>query len=119
MHDIYGRAFMVGYGEDRKDLRLFRLVGEDLVGTTAYSRSAGSVMSKPVPLHKQLLQAVSEKHEVSLAELLQLVQPTRTRIWTSIHWLFCFMLDTFRRIQQQVWGRWMRKFPGQAWPSWI
>jgi len=31
VHDIYGRAFMVGYGKDRKDLRLFRLVGEDLV----------------------------------------------------------------------------------------
>jgi len=30
-------------------------------------------MSKPVPLHQHLLQAVSEKHEVSLAELLQLV----------------------------------------------
>ena len=31
VHDIYGRAFMVGYGKDRKDLRLFRLAGEDLV----------------------------------------------------------------------------------------
>lgn len=30
-------------------------------------------MTKPVPLHQQLLQAVSEKREVSLAELLKLV----------------------------------------------
>ena len=30
-HDAYGRAFMVGYSKDKQALRLFRLVGEDLV----------------------------------------------------------------------------------------
>ena len=30
-HAVYGRAFMVGYSKERQTLRLFRLVGEDLV----------------------------------------------------------------------------------------
>jgi len=29
-HDTYGRAFMVGYGKEKKELRLFRLVNEAL-----------------------------------------------------------------------------------------
>lgn len=30
-HDTYGRAFMAGYSKEKHALRLFRLVGEELV----------------------------------------------------------------------------------------
>jgi len=31
VHEVYGRVFMVGYSKEKQTLRLFRLVGDDLV----------------------------------------------------------------------------------------